>query len=80
MIYLYRKRLPQTREEHSVVYTSEVYSDLAITIAFTRKQAIKRFSALYMDVKPSQVIGITKKLFICLLKGWVLLLTDHADY
>ena len=79
MIYCYRKRLPQTREEHSVEYTREYFSDIAITIALSKKQAIKRFSECYYDVKPRQVTNITNKFLICLLKGWTLIFTDFLE-
>lgn len=77
MIYCYRYRLPQTREEHSVVYTHEVYSDIAITIAISKRKAIKRFSKYYCAVKPCQVINVTKWLFALLFKRGLLILTDY---
>ncbi len=79
MIYCYRYRSPQTREEHNIECTQEVYLDIAITIAISKRKAIKRFSKYYRDVKPRQVINvtITKWLFALLFKRGVIILTDY---
>ena len=77
MIYCYRYRLPQTREENNVEYTHEVYLDIAITIAISKRKAIKRFSKSYRDVKPCQVTNITKPLISLLFKRGLLILTDY---
>lgn len=77
MIYCYRYRSPQTREEHNIEYTQEVYLDIAITIAISKRKAIKRFSKYYRDVKPRQVINITKPLISLLFKRGLLILTDY---
>lgn len=48
--------------------------DVAITFALTKKQAIKKFSKLYSDIKPEEVRNRTRGL---LRFGRVVILTDY---